>query len=102
MAVLPKEQEYLEVKLTALQQAHLSRRKRHPTQSAIRLASDHEQIRIELHKYFATYIASDADTLLAQINSVMFALRNEALVRGVTPSTRMDINLLLKWKDLIS
>ena len=102
MGGLPKQKKSFEKKLTSLQQAHLKRRKRHPTQSKIRLATDHEQIRVELQRHFGRYVARDAETLRAQIESVICALRNEALARGVSPSTRLNISLLLKWKDSLS
>ena len=101
MAGYPKKKTEEAKQLTSLQSAHLRKRKRHPTQSQIRLATNHEQIRLELHRHFAEYIAADAETLLEQIDSAICALRNEGLARGVSPSTRMSISLLIKWKDAI-
>jgi hypothetical protein len=88
--------------LTSLQQAHLPRRARRPTQSHVFLATGHEQIRLQLQENFSTYIAADAEGLIDQVDSVICALRNEALCKGVSPTTRFDLNQLYQWKDLLS
>lgn len=88
--------------LTNLQKAHLPRRTRRPTQSHVFLATGHEQIRVQLQESFSTYIAADAESLIDQVDSVICAIRNEALCRGVSPTTRFDLNQLYQWKDILS
>ena len=86
-------------KISALQQGHLRNTPRRPASRKAFKPCKAELIEVELNARFSKYIARDAESVLDKIESVVYALQNEALFLGVSPRHRHDLVMLTSWKE---